>query len=51
VKANARARCQAGEVFAERFELGESEIQFGVNRFDDLEHFRRCFAKIGCAFA
>ena len=60
------------KVFAERLELGESEIQFGVfvgesieilggvlkvfhgvgcfvgNRFDDLQHFRRGLAEIGC---
>ena len=75
MRERAVGRGQTGEVFAERFELGESEIQFGVfvgefieilggvlkvfhgvgcfvgNRFDDLKHFRRGLAKIGCAFA
>ena len=75
MRERAVGRGQTGEVFAERFELGEREIQFGVfvgetieilcrilkvfhrvrrfigNRFDDLQHFRRCLAEIGCAFA
>ena len=66
---------EIGEMFAECFELRESETQFGVffgefieilgrvlkvfhrvgrfigNGFDDLQHFRRGLAEIGCAFA